>query len=190
MSIDQLLSEVERQEKYLAALPENFSFPLFNTKRAVESQRQNGYRNTAAAAREIVDNAFEAEASEVHIITEEKQNGSRKIVSSMAFIDNGSGMLPKMARFPYGFAAGGRNSKSFPDEAKKRFDIRQPRLGVSFVRAGREIETFDAFPRSSRDRGNGLGDWPLLQSYAYHWAVEVRFNPDLDEVFGITNDKQ
>jgi hypothetical protein len=58
------------------------------------------------------------------------------------------------------------------------------------VRAGREIETFDAFPRSNRDQAHGLGKWPLLQSYAYHWGVEVRFGPELDEVFGITNDKQ
>ncbi|MBI3302530.1 MAG: ATP-binding protein [Deltaproteobacteria bacterium] len=404
MASDQLLNEIERQQKYLDALPENFPFPLFNTKRAVESQRQNGYRNTAAAAREIVDNAFEAGATKVHIITEEKQNNTRKIVSSVAFIDNGSGMLPNMARFalswgggthfddanfigkfgfglpnasinqtrltevytrtrkqdsitkawlnlddyddytlqsipeptigdlpdfvkrymkkeglnfdqgtvvvwvnpdrltykvpsrltehlvddfcttyrylldnrelkingtvvmpvdplfldprgryylppeqggamdvleggrtlavkcfrdqltgalrlekitdlaqvdrddpnlinvgtfhlrvtrlPYGFAVGGRHSKDFSEEAKKRFEIRQSRRGMSFVRAGREIETFDAFPRSSRDRANGLGEWPLLQAYAYHWGVEVRFNPDLDEVFGIANDKQ
>jgi hypothetical protein len=35
-----------------------------------------------------------------------------------------------------------------------------------------------------------MGDWPLLQGYAYHWGVEVSFHPVLDEVFGITNDKQ
>jgi hypothetical protein len=35
-----------------------------------------------------------------------------------------------------------------------------------------------------------MGRWPLLQSYAYHWGVEVRFKPELDDVFGITNDKQ
>jgi hypothetical protein len=35
MPKDELLSELERQEKYLAELPENFSFPLFNTKRAL-----------------------------------------------------------------------------------------------------------------------------------------------------------
>ena len=96
----------------------------------------------------------------------------------------------RVARLPYGFAVGGRHSKDFPEDAKKRFEIRQSRRGISFVRAGREIETFDAFPRSSRDRANGLGEWPLLQAYAYHWGVEVRFNPDLDEVFGIANDKQ
>ena len=30
----------------------------------------------------------------------------------------------------------------------------------------------------------------MLQAYAYHWAVEVSFPQTLDEVFGITNDKQ
>ncbi len=403
MPSDRLLSEIERQKKYLAELPEDFTFPLFNTRRALESQRQNGYRNTAVAARELVDNAFEAGASKVHVIFETKQNGSREVVSSIAFIDNGAGMLPKMARFalswgggthfedpdfigkfgfglpnasinqtklvevytrtskkeqitrarlnledyndyrqqsvpeptagdvpefvkrylkkagltfdhgtvvvwvnpdrisyktsrtlaehmiddfgvtyryllddrelkvagtavtpvdplfldprgryylsaekggaveveggktitakyfrdevtgsyhlekvtdlsqvdlndenliavstihirvarfPYGFAAGGRYASEFPEESRRRFEIRQSRRGMSFVRAGREIETLDAFPRSARDRANGLGNWPHLQSYAYHWAIEVKFGPEFDEVFGITNDKQ
>ena len=48
-----------------------------------------------------------------------------------------------------------------------------------------EIETVDAFPRNG-----DLGDWPLLQGYAYHWAIEAQFDPELDEAFGITNDKQ
>ena len=61
---------------------------------------------------------------------------------------------------------------------------------MSFVRAGREIQTVDVFPRSAKDKASGLGDWPLLQAYAYSWGIEVRFGPELDEVFGITNDKQ
>jgi hypothetical protein len=61
---------------------------------------------------------------------------------------------------------------------------------MSFVRAGREIETVDAFPRSESDKRSGLGDWPLLQAHAYHWGIEVRFPAALDDVFGITNDKQ
>jgi hypothetical protein len=51
MSIDQLLNELDRQKKYLAELPKNFNFPLFNTKRALESQRQNGYRNGCSCSR-------------------------------------------------------------------------------------------------------------------------------------------
>lgn len=61
---------------------------------------------------------------------------------------------------------------------------------MTFVCAGREIETVDGFPRSKRDIASGLGSWPLLQSYAYHWGIEVKFDPVLDEVFGITNEKQ
>ena len=61
---------------------------------------------------------------------------------------------------------------------------------MTFVRAGREIETRDIFPRSDKDVSSGLGIWPLLQAYAYYWGMEVKFEPELDEVFGITNDKQ
>ena len=403
---DRLLTEVERQEKYLAKLPDDFPFPLFNAAQALESQRRSGYRNTAAAAREIVDNAIEAKATRIDICFERpkqlKAHQRSESINAMAFIDNGSGMLPKMARyalswgsgthfddpafigkfgfglpnasinqtklvevytktadaaaitkatldvrrvrehglhtieapveaalpdfvqnyldkaglafehgtvvvwvepdrlsyrtpalmkehllddfgvtyrylldkvdliidktkiaavdplfltpharyyldeakggskmsadyniavkyardpetgmpsltkvadlseldrsdpnleaagaiyvrvarFPYGFAeAAGKGQKAATD-ANRRFEIRKTRRGMSFVRAGREIETVDVFPKSVKDQSKGLGEWPLLQSYAYHWGVEVRFDPDLDEVFGITNDKQ
>jgi hypothetical protein len=399
MATDQLLNEVERQKKYLKDLPKDFKFPLFNTKHALESQRQNGYRNTAVAAREIIDNAFEAGADEVEIVLETSTRGTKKVVSAVAFIDNGAGMLPTMARFalswgggthfddpnfigkfgfglpnasinqtklvevytrtepkepitkawlnledydnytaqtvpapeegdlpdfvkrhlkdkktkfehgtvvvwrnpdrltykmsrslaehmiddfavtyrylldqrtlivdgtpvvavdplfldprgrfyvapdkggaqeiasktiaaryyrdqetgtthlekiqsltdptpekqvelgrgvinvrvarfPYGFAT---PAKDASEDAKARFEIRHSRRGMSFVRSGREIETWDAFPHSRRDVANGLGEWPHLQTYAYHWGVEVKFGAEFDEVFGITNDKQ
>jgi len=403
---DRLLTEVERQEKYLAKLPDDFPFPLFNAAQALESQRRSGYRNTAAAAREIVDNAIEAKATRIDICFERpkqlKAHQRSESIHAMAFIDNGSGMLPKMARyalswgsgthfddpafigkfgfglpnasinqtklvevytktaeaptitkatldvrrvrqhglhtieapvdatlpafvqsyldkaglafdhgtvvvwvepdrlsyrtpalmkehllddfgvtyrylldkvdlfidktkiaavdpifltphgryyldeakggskmsadyniavkyardpetgipslskvadlseldrsdpdleaagaiyvrvarFPYGFAEAAANGQKATSDANRRFEIRKTRRGMSFVRAGREIETVDVFPKSVKDQSKGLGDWPLLQSYAYHWGVEVRFDPDLDEVFGITNDKQ
>jgi hypothetical protein len=401
---DRLLTEIERQQKYLAKLPDDFEFPLFNAAQALESQRRSGYRNTAAAAREIVDNAMEAGATRIDVcIAKPKQlqkHQRTESISAIAFIDNGSGMLPKMAqyalswgsgthfddpafigkfgfglpnasinqtrevevytrteagapismakldvrevkkhglqtigepveatlpefvqayldkqglpfdhgtvvvwvepdrvtyrtastmrehllddfgvtyrylldrasiyvdgkkveavdplfltpgaryfleqekggaeqsaewniavkyafdpesgqmaltkvndeaeldasdpnvvavgaiyvrvsRFPYGFAEH-KDGKAETD-AHRRFEIRKSRRGMSFVRAKREIETVDVFPKSLRDQSKGLGDWPLLQSYAYHWGVEVRFEPALDEVFGITNDKQ
>lgn len=401
---DRLLTEIERQQKYLAQLPDDFEFPLFNAAQALESQRRSGYRNTAAAAREIVDNAMEAGATRIDVcIAKPKQlqkHQRTESISAIAFIDNGSGMLPKMAqyalswgsgthfddpafigkfgfglpnasinqtrevevytrteagapismskldvrevkkhglqtidepveamlpefvqayldkqglpfdhgtvvvwvepdrvtyrtastmrehllddfgvtyrylldrasvyvdgkkveavdplfltpgaryfleqekggaeqsaewniavkyafdpesgqmaltkvndeaeldvgdpnviavgaiyvrvsRFPYGFAEH-KDGKAETD-AHRRFEIRKSRRGMSFVRAKREVETVDVFPKSLRDQSKGLGDWPLLQSYAYHWGIEVRFEPALDEVFGITNDKQ
>lgn len=49
--------------------------------------------------------------------------------------------------------------------------------GVSVVRAGRELELDEAWadPSDSRDR------W---------WGIEVEFPPALDEIFGVTNNKQ
>ncbi|MBB3890550.1 hypothetical protein GGQ61_001267 [Phenylobacterium haematophilum] len=400
---DRLLTEVERQQKYLDRLPENYAFPLFNAAQALESQRRSGYRNTAAAAREIVDNAMEAGATRIDVCFERpkqlKAYQRADSVSAIAFIDNGSGMIPKMAQYALSWGAGThfdepdfigkfgfglpnasinqtrlvevytkvagapvvtkawldardvkdhglqeiptpveaqlpefvqtyldkkglsfehgtvvvwvepdrisyrtpalmrehlvddfgvtyrylldkaelyvegskiepvdplfltKGARYYLDEAKggakmqrdwnipvkyarneegvlaltkvediaeldpedpnleaagaiyirvsrfpygfaeftkgkaetdshRRFEIRKTRRGMSFVRAGREIETVDVFPKSIRDQAKGLGDWPLLQSYAYHWGVEVRFDPTLDEIFGITNDKQ
>lgn len=403
---DRLLTEVERQTKYLAKLPEDFAFPLFNAAQALESQRRSGYRNTAAAAREIVDNAIEAKATRVDVCFERpnalKAHQRSNSIHAMAFIDNGSGMLPKMARyalswgsgthfddpafigkfgfglpnasinqtrlvevytktadaavitkavldarrvkthglhtiedtveaklpdfvqtyldkmgqpfdhgtvvvwndpdrlsyktpelmkehllddfgvtyrylldkvdlyvdktkiaavdplflspharyfldeakggaeksadyhiavkyareedtgsltltrvddlaqldrndpgleaagaiyvrvarFPYGFAEAVAKGQKATTDAHRRFEIRKSRRGMSFVRAGREIETVDVFPKSIKDQAKGLGHWPMLQSYAYHWGIEIKFDPDLDEVFGITNDKQ
>lgn len=400
---DRLLTEVERQRKYLDRLPPDFSYPLFNAKQALESQRRSGYRNTAAAAREIVDNALEAGATRVDVCfdrpKDRKAGQRREVISSIAFIDNGSGMIPEMARYALSWGAGThfdehefigrfgfglpnasinqtrlvevytRTNKASPitkawldarevaahglqeipapvsadlpefvqsyldrkglafdqgtvivwvdpdrisyrtpalmrehliedfgvtyryllgraelyvegykiepvdplfltpggryfvpedeggavlsrewnipvkyardedgvlglsrlddlsdldepaaaveavgavyvrvarfpygfseyakgkavKDANRRFEIRKTRRGMSFVRAGREIETVDVFPKTARDLSKGMGEWPLLQSYAYHWGVEVRFSPALDEVFGITNDKQ
>jgi hypothetical protein len=404
MTTDRFDLEIERQKKALADLPTNFDFPLFNSKHALESQRRSNYRNTAAAAREIADNAYEAGASRIDVVFARPQrlkaHQRQDSVSAVAFIDNGSGMLPVMARyalswgagthfeelgtigkfgfglpnasinqttrvevytktrdaqqislayldvsdvkqhavqtiakpvaaslpefvqryldannltfehgtvvlwqtpdrltyrmaaplrehivedfgvayrymlgnvdifvdgarvdpvdplfvtpsaryyvpedqggatitydqlipvrfyrdpdtgarhlekiesavdetdpdqiavgaikvkivrFPVGFTEWCGHRRKLETDAHRRFEIRKGRRGMSFVRAGREIETIDAFPRSVRDKANGLGDWPLLQGYAYHWGIEVNFEPQLDEVFGIANDKQ
>jgi hypothetical protein len=106
-------------------------------------------------------------------------------------------MTVTIARFPYGMVAlrvqedrvgGGAVAKS-PD-AYKRIQIRAKRRGITFVRAQREIDTLDLFPTTAQDRADGLGKWPVLQGYAFHWGMEVRFSPHLDEIMGIGNDKQ
>src|SRR5581483_6310575 len=107
MQPDALLSELERQKKYLAQLPEHYAFPLFNARQAVESQRRSGYKDTAAAARGIVDNAIEAGASKVDIIFDTARGGgNRRYVNAVAFIDNGSGMVPEMARYALSWGGG------------------------------------------------------------------------------------
>ena len=92
----------------------------------------------------------------------------------------------RVSRLPYGFAA----PKGNDEDSKKRLGIRINERGISFVRAGREIETLKVLPHTERDKAANLGEWLPLQSYDSHWACEIIFKPELDEVFGITNDKQ
>ena len=112
MSTNKLLTEIERQNKCLDQLPESFTFPLFNSKKALESQRQSGYRNTAAAAREIVDNAMEAQADRIDVIFDTPEPSARKTrqrknaVTAVAFIDDGAGMGERMVRYVLSWGGG------------------------------------------------------------------------------------
>jgi hypothetical protein len=100
---DLLTAEIGRQKKTLDRLPADFVYPLFNSRYLIESQRRSGYRNTAFAAREIVDNALEAGTTWIDIVFERPerlaQHERKDGVRSIAFIDNGSGMLPDMVHY-------------------------------------------------------------------------------------------
>jgi hypothetical protein len=74
------------------------------------SQRRSGYGTTAKAAREIVDNSLEAGAKDIWVVfdrptTRDKFERPNK-VSAVAFIDNGPGMTPKMARYALTWGGG------------------------------------------------------------------------------------
>src|SRR5437868_2393648 len=107
-----LLTEIERQEAVLAELPEDYEFPLFDGRQAIESQRKSAYKNTARAAREIVDNGYEAGAKNVWVVFKrpsEEDRGKherRDAVSGVAFIDDGPGMVPMMARYALSWGGG------------------------------------------------------------------------------------
>jgi len=107
-----LLTELQRQEAVLADLPEGYEFPLFDGRRAIEPQRKSGYKNTARAAREIVDNALEAGAQNVFMTfrrpaeDERGRHERRDGVSALGFIDDGPGMLPKMAQYALSWGGG------------------------------------------------------------------------------------
>lgn len=94
-----IAAEYDRQEETLSKLPKGFEYPLFNGWQAVQSQRKSAYKTTARAAREIVDNAIEAGAQHVWIVFEvvseqERKSRERKNrVTSVAFIDDGPGMV-------------------------------------------------------------------------------------------------
>src|SRR6185437_11995573 len=164
MSQDRLLTEVERQEKCLKELPKNFECPLFNSTKALESQRKSGYRSTAAAAREIVDNAVEAGAKRVHVVFNRPSNLERQSkqrrdeVSAVAFVDDGSGMIPLMARYALSWGGGthfddpdfiGRFGFGLPNASinqTKRVDV-YTRTGSSkrFTKAWLDISDFKGY---------------------------------------------
>src|SRR5438552_17255102 len=93
-----LLTEVERQESVLAELPEDYEFPLFDGRQAIEWQRKSAYKNTARAAREIVDNVYEAGAKTVWVVfkrpSEEERTKHQRhgTVSVVAYIGDGPGI--------------------------------------------------------------------------------------------------
>jgi hypothetical protein len=97
---DHLLTELERQKKYLSHLPKNFQFLIFNARTALESQHESGYKHTAAAGREIIDNDYESGADEVNVVLETYQKpGFKEKISTVGYIDNGSGIVPDIARY-------------------------------------------------------------------------------------------
>lgn len=68
---------------------------------AIKSLRSSGYRNTASAIGELIDNSIQAEADEVHVVITTKVNeGIRKTkrVDEIAVIDNGIGMDASLLR--------------------------------------------------------------------------------------------
>ncbi|MEC9398609.1 MAG: ATP-binding protein, partial [Myxococcota bacterium] len=109
---EHLLTELQRQDVYLGELPDGYEFPVFSGKQAVESQRKSNYKTTAHAAREIVDNALEAGSSTVWIALQRvdearrKKHQPRDTVTGVAFIDDGPGMKPNMARLALSWGGG------------------------------------------------------------------------------------
>ena len=86
-----VLTEVERQEQAVAQLGDDFKFTLFNGRQAVESQRKSGYKNTARAAREIIDNACEAGAKNVWVVFDRRRQAIAASTSGvMPFQPSGS----------------------------------------------------------------------------------------------------
>lgn len=70
---------------------------IVNSYLALNALREVGYRSTATAIAELVDNSIEAEADDIHIMTfSKKEAGAKRAsyrVQRVAVLDNGKGML-------------------------------------------------------------------------------------------------
>ncbi|AFV03478.1 hypothetical protein UNSWDHB_318 [Dehalobacter sp. UNSWDHB] len=67
---------------------------IINIEQYGDALRNTGYKNIESAVSEIIDNSIEAEATDVFVIVTDTlpSYASRRIVTEIAFLDNGTGM--------------------------------------------------------------------------------------------------
>src|SRR5688572_4757243 len=90
---------VERQKAYVSKLAKsNFKYGLTVGTAFVRGIRDIGYKHSGTALDELVDNAYEAGASHVHVVLNDDGSGRKNNVTQIAVIDDGNGMIPEMIR--------------------------------------------------------------------------------------------
>lgn len=113
---------------------------IIPAKTAIETFRDSGYKNTASAIAELIDNSIEAKAQNIQILTFEEQVMRRKrtqsAIKEIAVYDDGDGMPPEVLAICLQFGNGTRlKSRS----GIGRFGIGLPNASVSQCR---RIEVF------------------------------------------------
>jgi|ERR1051326_4154014 hypothetical protein len=90
----------------------NKDYPVVALNRFIEATRDSGYKTTASAVAELIDNAFQAKASKVDVsILETTVNSARNL--TVIIKDNGSGMPPSVLRLALQFGGSTRfNSRT------------------------------------------------------------------------------
>lgn len=90
---------IKRQKAHVEKLAkENFRYGLTVGAAFVRGIRKVGYKHTGTALDELIDNAKEAEASQVHVVFGYEGGKSDKKPTQIAVVDNGYGMIPEMVR--------------------------------------------------------------------------------------------
>ena len=87
------------QAKYVDDLKKRrFKFGLTVGEAFVRGIRDIGYKSTGTALDELIDNAYQAGAENVHVVFGYEGTSSTKKPAEIAVIDNGHGMIPDMIR--------------------------------------------------------------------------------------------
>lgn len=104
---------------------------------AIEAMRDNGYKNTAYAVAELIDNSIQADADFVQLICAENdfQTATRKIkrLNQIAVLDNGSGMNIEVLKMALQFGNGTRLHRNQRD-GMGRFGMGLPASSISQCR--------------------------------------------------------
>src|SRR5260221_1095734 len=88
---------LEAQRTYLKALKaERFRFNLIVADAFINGIRDIGYKSTATALDELIDNSIQAEARNIFVVPGFRDSQSKP--NSLAVVDDGHGMDPDMIR--------------------------------------------------------------------------------------------
>jgi hypothetical protein len=166
---------------------ERRSLPLVNTEVFIESVRDSGYKSTATAIDEFIDNAREADASRVDVVlgyAPDAASTSRLDKGGMiAVADDGHGMYPDVIRLAvmwggthrHGSRTGyGRYGFGFPSAAAsiaRRFTVYSRVEGGAWHRVEVDIEKVARHEWTTKD---GLVETPQAeQAEPPKWVTDV-----------------
>lgn len=83
---------------------------IIPTELAIRAMRDSGYRNTAYALAELIDNSVQAKATSVEVFCIEElilvNQRNRRRINKIAVLDNGAGMPPEVLRIALQFGNG------------------------------------------------------------------------------------
>ncbi len=109
--------------------------PIIPANTAIQTFRDNGYKNTASAISELIDNSIDAKAKNVQILVFEetvtKSNRPQKQISQIVVLDDGSGMNENDLKTSLQF---GNGTKLDADKGIGKFGIGLPNASVSQCR--------------------------------------------------------
>src|SRR5258706_427060 len=89
--------DLQSQDTYVEKLEQqHFSYPLIAAESFVRGMRESGYKSTATALDELIDNAIQAQARNVDVILGYNAgNKTKKKPDMLAVVDDGHGMREK-----------------------------------------------------------------------------------------------
>lgn len=124
---------------------------------AIKSMRSSGYRDTAYAVAELVDNSIEAGATRVEILCADREDVSkaRKVrhLDRIAVIDNGKGMSAEALETALTFGGGSHEAEESP-------------TGIGKFGMG--------LPNSSISQCERVDVWSWQEGKCYHTYLDVR----------------
>ncbi|HEV2804768.1 MAG TPA: ATP-binding protein [Chthoniobacterales bacterium] len=96
-----LKTDLEAQHAYVSNLEDQGEkgFQLIATSAFVEGMRDSGYKSTATAIDEFIDNSIQAQATRIDVaVRSDNPQGKQQDIGDIAVIDDGHGMEPAMIR--------------------------------------------------------------------------------------------